>query len=266
MYTGPIIDTHTHPLISDRQRLAEFDHTARDYAGKADGTGITRAAALTMAREGELGETAKDNDAVLSLAEEFDGLYFPVCSVHPRDGSAALAELDRVAAAGAGWLKLHPTTQRFDVADEQVETIVRRAGELGLPVLFDAYSPFDPAQPGKFVRLAMTCQDTTLILAHAHGPDFASLLVYDILSKYPWWKGKVYVDISAAAPMFADSPYAEQFVWVLRKVGVDRLLFGSDYPLYTPTEALAAVRSLGFTDDEQASVMHDNAASLLGPT
>lgn len=263
MYTGPIIDTHTHPLISERQRLADFEHTAHDYADRANGTGVWKAAALTMAREGELTETAKDNDAVLQLTEQFDGFYFPVCSAHPRDGRAAIAELDRVAQAGAKWLKLHPTTQRFDVSDEAVTDIVRRAGDLGMPILFDAYSPFDPAQPGKFIELAMRCQDSILVLAHAHGPNFSELLAYHILAKYPWWKRNVYIDISAAAPMFAESPFTEQFVWVLRKVGIDRILFGSDFPLYSPTEALDAVRSLGFTDQEQAQVLHDNAAPLL---
>jgi hypothetical protein len=73
----------------------------------------------------------------------------------------------------------------------------------------------------------------------------------------------VYVDISAAAPLYADSPYADQFIWVLRKVGTDRILFGSDFPLYTPAEALDAVRALGFTDEEQAQILHDNAAALI---
>ncbi|HEY1572505.1 MAG TPA: amidohydrolase family protein [Pseudonocardiaceae bacterium] len=263
MYTGPVIDTHTHPLINEKQRLAVFEHTAQDYADKADGTGVSKAAALTIAQEGELTETAKDNDAVLRLAEQFNGFYFPVCSVHPRDGRAATAELDRVAQAGAKWLKLHPNTQQFDVSDDVVVDIVRRAGELGMPILFDAYSPFDPAQPGKFIELAMTCQDSTLILAHAHGPNFSALLAYHMLAKYPWWKRNVYIDVSVAAPTFADGPYAEQFVWILRKVGIDRILFGSDFPLYSPIEALDAVGSLGFTDQEQAQILHDNAATLL---
>jgi uncharacterized protein len=266
MQTGPIIDAHTHPLISDRQRLAEYEHTAEDYAGEAAEAGVARAAALTIAREGKLPETAQDNDAVLALADRFDGLFFPVCSIHPRDGEAALDELDRVAAAGARWLKLHPNTQNFDIADEQTASVVKRAGERGLPVLFDAYSPFDPGQPGKFVKLAMACPDTTLILAHAHGPHFADLLVYDFLAKYPWWRRSVYVDISATAAQLAGGPYAEQFVWVLRKVGTDRVLFGSDYPLFSPAESVEAVRSLGFTDAEQAQILHDNAATLLGMT
>lgn len=64
--------------------------------------------------------------------------------------------------------------------------------------------------------------------------------------------------------LFADSPYAEQFVWTLRKFGTDRVLFGSDYPLHSPTEALDVLRALGFTDDEQAQIRYGDAMTLLG--
>ena len=90
---------------------------------------------------------------------------------------AALGEIDRVAAAGAAWLKLHPNTQRFDVADPAVDGRGAPGGRAGLPVLFDAYSPWDANQPGKFVNLATAVPEARLILAHAHGPGFPQLLV-----------------------------------------------------------------------------------------
>jgi hypothetical protein len=37
---------------------------------------------------------------------------------------------------------------------------------------------------------------------------------------------------------------------VLRKVGVDRVIFGGDYPLDEPTAAMRAVISRGFTDGD----------------
>ena len=51
---------------------------------------------------------------------------------------------------------------------------------------------------------------------------------------------------------------------MLRKVGTDRVVFGSDYPVDDPLEAVRAVAELGFTDEEQAAILHDNAAALLG--
>jgi predicted TIM-barrel fold metal-dependent hydrolase len=130
-------------------------------------------------------------------------------------------------------------------------------------VLFDAWSPFDPGQPGKFVKLALAAPGTRLILAHAHGPEFVSLLMYEILSRYPWWPRQVWIDISATASLLAGGPYAEQFRWVLEKVGTDRVLFGSDYPLDDPAKAVAAVRSLGFGDAALEAILYGNAAGLL---
>ncbi len=139
--------------------------------------------------------------------------------MHPADGQAALEEIERVSAAGAAWLKLHPNTQRFDVDDPAIVKVVSKAAERGLPILFDAYSPWDANQPGKFVNLAMAVPEARLILAHAHGPGFPQLLVYDVLARYPEWGRNVWIDISVTAVMLAGGPFAVQFAWVLRKVG-----------------------------------------------
>jgi predicted TIM-barrel fold metal-dependent hydrolase len=144
-----------------------------------------------------------------------------------------------------------------------VAAIVTRATERGLPVLFDAYSPWDANQPGKFVNLAMAVPEARLILAHAHGPGFPQLLIYDIVRRYPRWQRNVWIDISVTGLMLADGPFAEQFTWVLRKVGTDRVIFGSDYPLDDPMTAARGVAGLGFTVAEQAAILHDNAESLL---
>jgi uncharacterized protein len=263
VYEGAIIDAHTHPMLDPDESIVAAPHPPETYRSLVNGTQISRAAAITVAWPNDLRRTRARNDSLLQLAEDSGGFFYPVCSVHPADDRAALDEVDRVAAGGAAWLKLHPNTQQFDVADPAVVAIVKRAAERGLPVLFDAYSPWDANQPGKFVNLATAVPDAQLILAHAHGPGFAQLLVYDIVGRYPWWQRNVWIDISVTGLMLAGGPFAEQFAWVLRKVGTDRVVFGSDYPLDDPMTAARAVADLGFTVAEQAAILHDNAASLL---
>jgi len=48
-----------------------------------------------------------------------------------------------------------------------------------------------------------------------------------------------------------------------KAAGVDRVVFGSDYPVDEPLTAIRAVVELGFTDEEQAAILHDNADALL---
>ncbi|HEY3882772.1 MAG TPA: amidohydrolase family protein [Trebonia sp.] len=263
MYHGPLIDAHTHPMLDPEGQIVSVPHPPEAYRELVRNSAVVRAAAITIARRGELERTRVRNDAVLKLAQDSDGFFFAACSVHPADGAAAHEEIGRVAAGGATWLKLHPNTQRFDVADPAVAALVRTAAEHGLTVLFDAYSPWDANQPAKFADLAAAVPEARLILAHAHGPGFAQLLLYDILARYPGYRRNVWVDISVTGPMLVGGPFADQFSWVLRKHGIDRVLFGSDYPVDDPLTAVKAVAGLGFTDAEQAAILHDNAAALL---
>ena len=263
MYDGPIIDAHTHPMLDPESQIVAVPHPPEAYRALVESSQVSRAAALTIAHGGDLDRTRARNEAVIKLAQDSGRFFYPVCSVHPADGLSALREVDRVADAGAAWLKLHPNTQHFDVADPAVAKVVRKAAERGLPILFDAYSPWDANQPGKFVNLAIAVPESRLILAHAHGPGFPQLLVYDILARYPEWQRNVWIDISVTGAMLAGGPFADQFAWVLRKVGVDRVVFGSDYPVDDPLTAIRAVAELGFTDEEQAAILYNNAHALL---
>ena len=185
VYEGPIIDAHTHPMLDPGEPIVGTPHPPEKYLALVSGSRVSRAAALTIAWPNDPERTRARNDGLLQLAEDSGGFFYPVCSVHPADGRAALDEIDRVAADGAAWLKLHPNNQQFDVADPVIADVVKRATGHGLPVLFDAYSPWDADQPGKFVSLATAVPDARIILAHAHGPGFPQLLVYDIIGRYP---------------------------------------------------------------------------------
>ncbi len=135
--------------------------------------------------------------------------------------------------------------------------------ELGLPLLFDGFSPTDPAQPDKFMNLAVSNPATQIIIAHALFMKFDELLVYHVLGKYPWFTHNVWIELSATAKFYAKSPYQEQFEWVLRQVGIDRLLWASDFPIDDPVASLASLDDYTFTAEEQQAICHDNAVGLF---
>ncbi len=51
---------------------------------------------------------------------------------------------------------------------------------------------------------------------------------------------------------------------VVRELGADRLLFGSDYPLVKQSAALDEVRASGLDDTDLRSVLGESAKRLLG--
>jgi predicted TIM-barrel fold metal-dependent hydrolase len=45
---------------------------------------------------------------------------------------------------------------------------------------------------------------------------------------------------------------------------MDRVLFGSDYPVKSSSEALEALEAMGFTPEEQNQILQDNALKVYG--
>ncbi|MFC9692784.1 amidohydrolase family protein [Kribbella sp. NPDC056951] len=263
-YDGPVIDVHAHLELEMGAGMSGLmPHRVEDYWSAAGGLDVQAAAALVMAPLGQPDEVRKRNDQVLALGAR-DPRWLPLCSVHPYDGDFAVEEIRRVVAAGAAGFKLHPNTQAFDLGDDRVTATVEEIGRHGVPVLFDGYSPFDPHQPGKFVQLSMAVPDARIIIAHALGPRFGELMVYDVLAAFPgMWNRNVWVDLSYMGAVYADSPHREQYAWTLRKLGVDRVLLGSDYPLGDLHSAVEALSTLGFSAEEQRHIAYDNAAALF---
>jgi predicted TIM-barrel fold metal-dependent hydrolase len=103
-------------------------------------------------------------------------------------------------------------------------------------------------------------------LAHMGGVRFHEFALFGLVRRFAWYPRNVWCDLSAVAAFYADSPYSEQLVWVIRAIGTDRVLFGSDWPVDAPAKAVAAVQALGLTRAEQAQILYANAAALLGLT
>lgn len=263
-YAGPVVDTHFHlePGFGGPSLQATLEALDEILARG----GVSTAGLVTIAPQGDLELTRSENDRAAELARAGGGRFFAFGSVHPNDGDAALAELERIAALGLRGLKLHPSTQGFDVAAPEVQRVVQRAAQLGLVILFDAYSPFDPGETGKFVRLALAHPSARLILAHMGGPRFFEMVVFGLLKAHPnVYRRNVWLELSAVSHMVAGSPsLTEQLRHTCRLVGIDRILFGSDYPVRAPEQAIAEVHALGFDAVEERQLFHDNAAALFG--
>jgi predicted TIM-barrel fold metal-dependent hydrolase len=84
-----------------------------------------------------------------------------------------------------------------------------------------------------------------------------------VLDLHPFTPRNVWFDLSGVAPLYANSPFAAQLLWVCRQVGVNRILFGSDWPLTSLDAAASSVRRLGFSPAEEAQVFQDNAEALF---
>lgn len=262
-YTGGIIDAHAHVRFGGNDGLRPDQPVGTGDLRRLDAAaGIDRSALIVMNWSGDVAATRAKNDGVIAAVAADPTHFYPIASVHPADGDQALAELERVAKLGVKQIKLHPNSQEFDVADPAVARVTARCGELGLAVLFDSFNPLDPGQLGKLLALSMKQPGTKFVFAHMGFSQFRETGVYALLKKMGT-PGNVWFDLSAIAVFYAGSPVQDELVWTMRRIGMDRILFGSDWPTETPANALAAVRALRLTPEEQRMVLHDNIVGLL---
>jgi len=178
------------------------------------------------------------------------------------------AEIENTMKHGARGLKLHPVVNHFSPEDRRMWPAYAKAMEVGFPLLFHSglgelagYDAADYARPSHFEPLLRTFPKLTVILAHM-GNGYLEESVA-LAQKY----GQVYFDISGIISFigsqggFSSDAHA---VELIRQIGVNRVLFGSDWPWCDPLLAKQRFNRLALTDLEKQSILGQNAAKIFG--
>jgi predicted TIM-barrel fold metal-dependent hydrolase len=259
---GPVFDMHVH-LRDGEASLQKFKTEARKDGLELSGIGAMWFGGPHQALAGNPASIRANNDALIAMAAKHPDVA-PIATVHPYDGQAALDELTRIAARGVTTLKLHPHTQRFDISDPRVLTLLRKAGDLGMTVLMDN-AGIVPGDCEDLFNLAVQAPKTRFIFAHMGGARFRYWNILVLARTADGFAlGNVHFDISGTVLLAADSPIEDEFVWTVRNVGIDKVMLGSDYPQISLKRMVDALEKLDFTAEEKAAILSGNALRVLG--
>jgi predicted TIM-barrel fold metal-dependent hydrolase len=256
-FTGQSLDAHAHYDPADRLRPRSGDK-AGDLLAEMDRSRVERAVLLAVTPgAADAAGVRQTNDQLAAFLRAHPDRFLAIAALPP-EGEAALREVERVAALGFSGVKLSP--ERLDLGAPEVRTLVARAAGLKLVVYVEGWWADAAYEVGK---LALALPQARLVLTHLGGVRFSDVLVFRVLDLHPFTPRNVWFDLSAVAPLYVDSPFADELRWVCRQVGVDRILFGSDWPLTTLDEATSSVRRLDFTPAEQGQIFRANADALF---
>jgi uncharacterized protein len=171
-----------------------------------------------------------------------------------------LAEIDRIAKAGLYGIKLHPEYQQFSPLDPSLDPIWQSLIDHNLPVLFHAgldiaYIRGEQCNhPRDFAELARRWPKLVIICAHLGGwlnwQEVESQLV----------GAPVYLDTAFVKQWMADQ---SQFERIIRKHGVDHVLFGTDSPWNDLSRGIREITELNLSDAEKQQILYGNAAKLF---
>jgi len=152
-------------------------------------------------------------------------------------------------------IKMHPDFQQV-AADSPFMHELCHQLQGRLPILIHAGDPrYDFSHPKKIRHLALAFPETQIIAAHFGGwsqwPE-----AIESLAGLP----NIFVDTSSSLPFMQ----ADEVFRLIAAFGIDRILFGSDYPMWQPAEEILLIEALGLTEPEKHAIFWDNSARLLG--
>jgi predicted TIM-barrel fold metal-dependent hydrolase len=177
-----------------------------------------------------------------------------------------LQEIETRRAAGARGIKLHPAAQPFYPNDERLAPVYARATELGWPVIFHsgafALGPGSTNQASleNFPPLFRSFPTLTIVLGHMGFGEFDTCA--EIAAEFPNAMFDCCFVVNGTEPSPAISD--EDAVAGFRKVGIDRVMFGSDYPWLDPALDAARIERLSLSAAEKRAVLRDNASRVFG--
>lgn len=201
--------------------------------------------------------TAKQVEPANAFVGSLDRERFvPFGTVHPDLTPEQNVEV--IERHGVAGLKLHPIFQRFSLDDERLRAALE-AVDPRLPITVHigsgAGADGSACTPTMLRDLVLALPDHRFISCHLggyHMPEQAEALV-----GLPLW-----FDTSWPPSLASQDP--GRIRDVIRRHGVERILYASDWPTASPLAEVQAVRDLGLDDDETAAVLGGNAAALLG--
>ncbi len=258
-----IIDFHTHiypdPIAHKAAksirdfydiRDVELDGTVEELLRHGESAGIDRYVILPVAVNPK--QVRHINDFTLSQLAghpQFTGFG----TVHAAM-EGLTDEVQRVMELGLRGIKMHPDFQIFDIDDPRLFPMYEMAQDK-LPMMFHMGDKrYGYSHPARLRRVLELFPRLQVVAAH-----FGGYSMYEAGCEY-LKDTNCFFDISSSI-MFMPQGIPESYI---RRYGPERMLFGSDFPLWNPQEEVQRFLTLKLTQDEQEQIAHKTAEYLLG--
>ncbi len=257
----PAIDSHAHtgrylhadPLIS------EFSSgEAAVVAARAAACGIQWTIASPLAGllpRGRTVDVAPANEAAFREVPAVPGLlqYVIVNPLQPKTYDQARRMLKSPWCVG---IKIHPEEHAYRIADHG-EELFSFFEEVGAPVMTHSGCP--NSLPAEFVPFADRHPGARVLLAHlGNGAGANGRVDLQVRAVQAAKHGNLWVDTSSARSILPGL-----VEWAVRELGAERLLFGSDTPLYSVSMQRTRIEMADIPAAAKQLILRDNAVKFF---
>jgi len=294
-----IIDAHVHTYQTREIGLqAKQSSTITDYAGTPDEilsivekANISQAVMVNLLPLAEMREaaikklpggiSAADKEAALKeidarmmgrlerrntwtceLSVEHPNLI-PFINVDPLQDEKTMTDeiINRVNNNNVKGIKFHPNSQQCFPNDHRLWPAYQTSEKIGLPIIFHAgifATKIQYAQPKHFEEVLANFPDLVLVMAHL-GQGFLDETRY-LAKTYPnlCFDCSAIVSATDSARGITDKELAD----LIKEIGIERVMFGSDFPFYDPADAVERLLKLDFNEVEKQMLLAGNAIRI----
>ena len=238
----------------------------------------------------------KINDIFAEICEEYKGRFYFLATLPPGDMDEALKEMERAyKELGAKGFQMYSSIEGEMVTEPKFYPVFERAAEYGLPVkIHPAFRPLTTEvmqKTGLPLQLYGFTMDTTMALTlmllqgffeklpglkviHSHLGGMAPYMMGRIDTAFRRYSKEICVDCTLPPSIaYKDHVYVDTLSMHVPAIkcayeymGIDHLLFGTDYPHRasgTVEGNLETLDNVGFSNEEKEKVLSKNAMKLF---
>jgi len=162
--------------------------------------------------------------------------------------------LEKAKAQGLRGIKVHSDFQHFNIDDPIMMPVYQALIDLDMVILFHmGDSRYDFSAPTRLARVLEKLPALKCIAAHLGG--------------YERWQEagavlqgeNLYFDTSSSLAFLRQ----EEALSLIKRYGAQKVMFGSDFPMWSHTDELENFLALGLSEEENRQIFFDNFASLF---
>ncbi len=195
------------------------------------------------------------NEFIASEVDAHPNLFTGFGTLHP-DSDNIKKDFEYLISLGLKGVKLHPDFQRFALNDEKAFKLGKIINAGDVPVLIHCGDyRYNYSNPDQLIPFLDKFPEMTIIGAH-----FAGWSVWQEAAEKLAGTPNLYVDLSST---LYDLPTLT-VEKLIRAYGVDKVLWGTDYPMWEADNEFELFNKINLSDSERKAILYDNASRILG--
>ncbi len=194
------------------------------------------------------------NNYLMRTVAEYPDRLMAFGAMHP-DFADVPAELKRIKAGGLLGVKIHADMQKVLLDGDNVIHLFQCLARENMPAMMHAGDfRFPYSEPRRLAKALEAVPDVKVIAAH-----FGGWSIWDSACDTLAQLHNVWVDTSSS--LYALTP--EKGAEIVRRYRPDRVLFGTDYPMWDPVIERERFEALPLTQEERENIAHCNIEAFF---